>query len=185
MNHLHLSDYDDCTNDKLFIRFGGTLVSHGNNHQWHNKVIFVGGVIWDQGLEMKIEFDELVCQNGICTWTELTVGLGTPRIYPIAMVVPKLMDCQTEDGTTPTVAPAVCENPTWIGDGYCDDITNNPECSYDGGDCCGPAVDTQFCSECQCIDGNLTTTTETATTTIGRLLKNKLYLFKKLYKRPL
>ena len=156
-------------------------MSHGNNHEWHNKVILVGGMIWDQGAKMKTEFDELACQNGLCTWTELTVGLGTPRLHPIAMVVPKLMDCQTEDGTIPTH----CENPTWIGDGYCDDINNNPECSYDGGDCCGPAVNTQWCSECQCIDENLTTTTETATTIISSLLKNKLYLFKRLYQRLL
>ena len=24
----------------------------------------------------------------------------------------------------------------WISDGYCDDINNNFECSFDGGDCC-------------------------------------------------
>ena len=99
---------------------------------------------WDQGLEMKIEFDELACQNGICTWTELTVGLGTPRLYPIAMVVPKLMDCQT--------TPTVCEHPTWIGDGYCNDVINTESCNYDGGDCCGSSIDTTYCIECQCCD---------------------------------
>ena len=30
-----------------------------------------------------------------------------------------------------------------MGDGYCDDILNNKECEYDGGDCC----------ECTCVDG--------------------------------
>ena len=25
----------------------------------------------------------------------------------------------------------------WITDGYCDDINNNQDCNYDGGDCCG------------------------------------------------
>ena len=29
-----------------------------------------------------------------------------------------------------------------VGDGICNDETNNLECNYDGGDCCGPAV---FC----------------------------------------
>ena len=120
------------------------MVSHGNNHQWHNEVIFVGGMTWDQGLEMKIEFDELACTNGICTWTELTVGLGTPRLYPIAMVVPKLMDCQTTQ--------TVCEHPTWIGDGYCNDVINTESCNYDGGDCCGSSIDTTYCIECQCCD---------------------------------
>ena len=28
---------------------------------------------------------------------------------------------------------------------------NNAGCNWDGGDCCGDNVNTQFCSECQCI----------------------------------
>ena len=28
------------------------------------------------------------------------------------------------------------------------------ECSWDGGDCCGDDVNTQFCSACQCLDPN-------------------------------
>ena len=45
-----------------------------------------------------------------------------------------------------------CEWNSWnIGDGYCDDLTNNRECKYDGGDCCGSYINTQFCSECQCL----------------------------------
>ena len=42
-----------------------------------------------------------------------------------------------------------------VGDGYCNDETNNPDCSFDGGDCCGPCINTEFCSECQCHLGNL------------------------------
>ena len=41
-------------------------------------------------------------------------------------------------------------NQEWIGDGYCDDINNNLNCNYDGGDCCGSNVNTQYCTECQC-----------------------------------
>ena len=40
-----------------------------------------------------------------------------------------------------------------IGDRYCDDTTNTLECSFDGGDCCGPDINTQYCSDCQCLDG--------------------------------
>ena len=40
----------------------------------------------------------------------------------------------------------------WIGDGYCDDINNNAECSFDGGDCCGCIVNTEYCNECQCLE---------------------------------
>ena len=43
-----------------------------------------------------------------------------------------------------------CNNPSWIADGYCDDENNNGECYYDGGDCCGPNIDTLYCTECIC-----------------------------------
>ena len=36
-------------------------------------------------------------------------------------------------------------------------------CSYDGGDCCGPSVNTHYCTDCQCCDAsgcNETTTNE-------------------------
>ena len=56
--------------------------------------------------------------------------------------------------TTPsgTTASGGC-NQGWIGDGYCDDITNNLDCTYDGGDCCGSNVNTQYCTECLCLEG--------------------------------
>ena len=41
-----------------------------------------------------------------------------------------------------------------VGDGYCNDETNNLDCSFDGGDCCGPCINNEFCSECQCHIGN-------------------------------
>ena len=28
------------------------------------------------------------------------------------------------------------------------------DCSYDGGDCCGPNVNTQYCTVCLCINSN-------------------------------
>ena len=36
------------------------------------------------------------------------------------------------------------------GDGYCDDATNDGRCDFDGGDCCLPSKDTQFCLFCLC-----------------------------------
>ena len=41
-----------------------------------------------------------------------------------------------------------------IGDGYCDDRFNLPleGCGFDGGDCCGPKVNTLFCEHCLCLD---------------------------------
>ena len=44
----------------------------------------------------------------------------------------------------------------WIGDWYCDDENNNMECDYDGGDCCGPYVDTTYCDKCLCLNDTIT-----------------------------
>ena len=52
------------------------------------------------------------------------------------------------------------------------------ECNYDGGDCCGDNVNMQYCEECLCLDGGITSettidpgTTESPTTgTISGLL---------------
>ena len=38
----------------------------------------------------------------------------------------------------------------YIGDGYCDDENNNAGCHFDGGDCCGVNVNTQYCNLCTC-----------------------------------
>ena len=51
-------------------------------------------------------------------------------------------------------------NLPWLQDGYCDDENNNIDCDYDGGDCCGPNTNTQYCSVCQCLE-NVTITTST------------------------
>ena len=39
-----------------------------------------------------------------------------------------------------------------VGDGYCDDERNNEKCNFDGGDCCGPNVNTLYCNECKCYN---------------------------------
>merc|ERR1719433_1441998 len=56
----------------------------------------------------------------------------------------------------PTEAPPPnpCGSPQWFGDNYCDDENNNAECGWDGGDCCGDNVNTQYCSACECLDPN-------------------------------
>ena len=47
-----------------------------------------------------------------------------------------------------------CDNSEWLGDGYCDGFANNHECHYDGGDCCGPDINTDYCwNDCYCRDG--------------------------------
>ena len=46
-------------------------------------------------------------------------------------------------------------NHIFVGDGVCNDETNNAECNYDGDDCCGSCVYTEYCTQCACL-GNLT-----------------------------
>ena len=36
------------------------------------------------------------------------------------------------------------------GDGFCDDSTNDGRCDFDGGDCCLPNMNDQYCSFCIC-----------------------------------
>ena len=37
-----------------------------------------------------------------------------------------------------------------VGNGFCNDETNNPDCNYDGGDCCAVYSNINSCSECAC-----------------------------------
>ena len=37
-----------------------------------------------------------------------------------------------------------------VGNGFCNDETNNADCNYDGGDCCVVNANTNSCSECVC-----------------------------------
>ena len=46
--------------------------------------------------------------------------------------------------------------PQSIGDGICNDETNNAECNYDGYDCCKSPANKDHCSNCECI-GKLNT----------------------------
>ena len=44
-----------------------------------------------------------------------------------------------------------CPNVAFVGNGFCNDETNIAECNYDGGDCCLINVNTDSCSECNCL----------------------------------
>ena len=35
---------------------------------------------------------------------------------------------------------------------------NTEECEWDGGDCCGPQFDKEYCDDCQCLDPAFSTT---------------------------
>ena len=62
-------------------------------------------------------------------------------------------DCEWDSANHQCVNKGECLNgsPQYIGDNFCDDNNNNENCNFDGGDCCLENVNTQYCSECQCM----------------------------------
>jgi hypothetical protein len=53
--------------------------------------------------------------------------------------------------STLTTASPDCIRESWVGDGFCDDATNTPECRFDGGDCCGVNANKRHCTKCKCF----------------------------------
>ena len=47
-----------------------------------------------------------------------------------------------------------CTGCSIAGDGFCDDSTNDGRCDFDGGDCCLPQINTQYCIFCICYADN-------------------------------
>ena len=52
---------------------------------------------------------------------------------------------------TPATCTGTCQETKWKGDNSCDDGNNNCGCEWDGGDCCGSNVNTDYCSACECL----------------------------------
>ena len=44
-----------------------------------------------------------------------------------------------------------CDNVALVSNGFCNDETNNPDCNYDSGDCCGYDINSEHCTECTCF----------------------------------
>ena len=65
-----------------------------------------------------------------------------------------------------------CVFPDFQGDGACDDENNNAGCNFDGGDCCGRNVNTDFCTVCQCLE-----TTTPPPPTGGRYISGAIRIF--------
>ena len=63
--------------------------------------------------------------------------------------------------------PETCLLKQWIGDGSCEDEYNIHECGYDGGDCCGSENVYEFCTLCQCLQIDSTTTAITNSSSIS------------------
>jgi hypothetical protein len=43
-----------------------------------------------------------------------------------------------------------CDAVALVGNGFCNDETNNADCNYDVGECCIVNANTEYCSECAC-----------------------------------
>ena len=69
----------------------------------------------------------------------------------------------SESNCSTNITTKECEFSYYVGDGYCDDVTNNAICDYDGGDCCGTNINTCCCTQCQCLDPTFTTTNSPST----------------------
>merc|ERR1719460_2328128 len=46
-----------------------------------------------------------------------------------------------------------CINKYYCSQCACQDETNNADCEYDGGDCCGSCILNNQCTECACLGG--------------------------------
>ena len=56
--------------------------------------------------------------------------------------------------STQTPSSNGCGAPEWATDAACDDENNNAACDFDNGACCGDNVDTEYCTDCECLDPN-------------------------------
>ena len=109
------------------------------------------------------------CSNRNWIISLLNAEISVPKSYFVAIPIPDTISGCITGGKnyfqkSPSkaqyhqifVSPSniACQFPTLIGDGFCHDYNNNRHCSFDGGDCCGPCVNEEFCTECKCKTGD-------------------------------
>ena len=85
----------------------------------------------------------------------MTPGITTSRPCP-----PGHVHCGNPDPPADTTVPTTTEPPNtcvanFIADSFCDDENNMLACDWDGGDCCGAAIQKLYCVECFCLDPSL------------------------------
>ena len=106
-------------------------------------------------------------------------SVHVPLWYPISCQYP-LINYPTNSQVEECEVDA--NDTALIGNGFCNDITNVRSCDFDGGDCCGQNISTEFCENCTCHLDELTTpewiapptTTLPPTTTQGEFLPGNL-----------
>ena len=96
---------------------------------------------------------ELVIFCAICVAVALFVMIGY-----FTFLSPEEKDNPTEEPTEEVdeTNSTTCPFLILVGDGYCDDEANTPECLYDSGDCCSYGNDRTLCQDCFCYDDAVT-----------------------------
>ena len=98
---------------------------------------------------------ELIIFSAICVATALFVMIGY-----FTFLSPEKKETPVENWVwnfeevgNSTICPFLAL--VGLGDGYCDDEVNTPECLYDSGDCCSYCDDRTLCQDCFCYDYRL------------------------------
>ena len=144
----------------LFLKLGPALILWGHSIVEIQGDVFLFGGFGSGSYNSAIY--QLSCSSGICSLATLKQALKLWRRYTVAITVPDSFCLEEGNGTTP------CTVQGWIGDNFCDDVTNNIGCNFDGGDCCGANVNTEYCSACLCLEsggGGIGGTTTSSITT--------------------
>ena len=102
--------------------------SFGYDWKWYDYVN--GAVLTSAGKGLK-----LVCTNPTTSTTTTAITTTTET----STKAPEELDCSVIQLD-------------YVGDDYCDDISNTENCGWDGGDCCGSNVNYDYCEECDCLD---------------------------------
>ena len=105
--------------------------SFGYDWKWYDYVN--GAVLTSAGEGLK-----LVCANPTTTSTTTAITTTTTETET-STKAPEELDCSVIQLD-------------YVGDDYCDDISNTDKCGWDGGDCCGNNVNYDYCEECDCLD---------------------------------
>ena len=173
--------YIKCANEDDFCTSENPCVADQGDCDTHNECqdgIFCGSNNCPDSLGFHSEFDccyaptigdehfctsEIPCgeDEGDCdSHAECQAGLacGSDNC-PASLGFDSEVDC-----CYPNSCPGICGNSDWKSDDYCDDGNNNCGCEWDGGDCCGSDVNTDWCSACECLDPGFNSGSDSSTT---------------------
>ena len=147
----------------------------GENFGWEDDEYTLNALISEDSFPLLADSEcELVSEEKLtCVSPDiegLLVNYGTTPASVTDFKAPIEFECTPKDGSSSewtvenitwvkTVIPEIldpifnyssCKQPEYAQDSNCHDITNTPECNFDGGACCGDNVDKSYCIKCEC-----------------------------------